>query len=175
MTAIISACGLYRYRLQRDLGLTFPGALVFAYFGVNPSFADEQIDDPTVKKLRGFTTRNNGYRFIVGNVFAYRATDVRELANDPLDEDETNWSHILQIIGEADVLVPCWGNHSKVPSQKAGYFGRVLQAMLDSGKPILHFGTTQSGAPKHPVRLGYNTPLLPWVQSPLYPTAATAQ
>nr|UBL09545.1 Phage protein [Enterobacter cloacae] len=48
-------------------------------------------------------------RFIVGNAFAFRATDVRELATavDPVGPE--NEIHLERIIRDADVLVPCWG------------------------------------------------------------------
>lgn len=118
MSAIISACGLYRHRLDRECCDPFPGSKVFAYFGVNPSTADASRDDATVRKWRGFTQRNNGHKFIVGNLFSYRATDVRELVNDSVDCEAVHWAHIHQIIAEADILVPCWGNSSKIPRSK---------------------------------------------------------
>ena len=77
MNAVISNCGMYRYRLDRTVSDSGP---VFAFFGVNPSTADASSDDSTVRKWRGFTQRWGGSRFIVGNVFAYRSTDVRQLA-----------------------------------------------------------------------------------------------
>jgi hypothetical protein len=175
MSAIISPCGLYRFRLERDCGLPFEGSKVFAFFGVNPSTADANIDDATVRKWRGFTTRNGGARFIVGNAFAYRATDVRALANAPTDHDEANWQHIKQIIADADILVPCWGNRSKVPKHKSFHFDLLTQVLFDSGKPVLHFGTTKSGDPKHPQMLGYDTPLLPWVRPDFSNRSATEQ
>ena len=52
------------------------GDKVIAYFGVNPSTASEFKDDQTLRKWIGFTQRNNGSRFIVGNVFACRTKDV---------------------------------------------------------------------------------------------------
>ena len=76
-SAIISHCGKYRYRLDRMVSDSGP---VYAFFGVNPSTADASVDDATVRKWRGFVQRWGGSRFIVGNVFAYRATDVKELA-----------------------------------------------------------------------------------------------
>ena len=76
-SAIISHCGKYRYRLDRMVSDSGP---VYAFFGVNPSTADASVDDATVRKWRGFVQRWGGSRFIVGNVFAYRATDVNELA-----------------------------------------------------------------------------------------------
>ena len=162
MSAIISACGRYRHRLDRDCCDPFPGSKVFAYFGINPSTADASRDDPTVRKWRGFTQRNNGHKFIVGNLFSYRSTDVRELVNDSGDSEAAHWAHIHQIIAEADILVPCWGNSSKIPRAKRQATQELMQVLLASGKPVLHFGTTKSGDPLHPQMLAYATPLIPW-------------
>lgn len=84
MSATLSPCRTYRYRLDREVDLL--GDKVIAYFGVNPSTADESVDDATVRKWRGFSQRLQASRFIVGNVFAYRATDVNHLAkvDDPV-------------------------------------------------------------------------------------------
>lgn len=157
-TAVISDCQNYRYRLTRELGLF--GDKVFAYFGVNPSTADATIDDRTVSKWIGFTERNGGSRFIVGNVFAYRATDVKELstAKDPIGPDNDN--HILQIISEADILVPCWGSRNKIPPALQFRLDEVLSMLSQSGKPVLTFGLTQSNDPKHPLMLPYTTDLV---------------
>lgn len=83
MSAILSDDLVYRYRLERCVADAGP---VYAYFGGNPSTADHEIDDQTVKKWRGFTKLLGGSRFIVGNVLSFRATDVRALskAHDPL-------------------------------------------------------------------------------------------
>ncbi len=99
-------------RLDRVIGITGP---VYAFFGVNPSTADASLDDATVRKWIGFCKRWGASRLIVGNVFAYRATDVRELTkvNDPHGPDIG--VHLRDFITEADILVPCWGNTTKVP------------------------------------------------------------
>jgi len=159
MSAILSDCGLYRYRLDRDVQ---EEGIVIAYFGVNPSTADATIDDHTVKKWRGFTRINGGRKFIVGNVFSFRATEVEDLVNDLVDCDATHWRHIEQIIAEADVLVPCWGRLIKMPRTKIKRPEVLMQALLDSGKPVLHFGKTKAGDPLHPLMLPYSTPLTPW-------------
>ncbi|WKN20869.1 DUF1643 domain-containing protein [Azotobacter vinelandii] len=160
MSAIISECGRYRYRLERECCPPFEGSKVFAYFGVNPSTADALLDDSTVRKWKGFTARNDGHRFIVGNVFAYRATDVRELRHqdDPFGPE---WlRHTADIIAEADVLVPCWGSLTKLPRGLRGAPGQLLATLHKSGKPVLHFGLTAGGDPKHPLMLGYDTKLI---------------
>ena len=52
-SAIISACGTYRYRLERE----GRGDGATAVIMVNPSTADATLDDPTIRKLRGFGDR----------------------------------------------------------------------------------------------------------------------
>jgi hypothetical protein len=128
---------------------------------VNPSTADASEDDATVRKWIGFTKRNGGRGFVVGNVFSYRATDVKELASQHHDDMSVENSHYIEdIIEQADVLVPCWGNKTKVPATLRSYFDHLKEVLLSAGKPVLCFGTTKSGDPKHPLMLGYDTPLI---------------
>lgn len=161
MSAIISDCGLYRYRLERTVATDGP---VYAFFGINPSTADSTINDATVRKWIGFVKTWGGSRFIVGNVFAYRATDVKTLASveDPFGDDIGD--HIMDIIDAADILVPCWGSTSKVPPKLWFAFDVLMDALVSSDKPVMHFGLTASGGPKHPLMLSYATPLTPWGQ-----------
>ncbi|MBB5190088.1 hypothetical protein HNQ50_000798 [Silvimonas terrae] len=159
MSAIISDCGKFRYRLERTVGMTGP---VYAFFGINPSTADGSVDDATVSKWIGFTKVWGGSRFIVGNVFAFRATDVRVMvkAGDPFGP--YNDTHIQQIIEDADILVPCWGRRSKVPDTLRCYLDDLLDVLVDSGKPVMHLGLTKDGDPKHPLMLAYSTKLQEW-------------
>lgn len=163
MSAILSPCGLYRYRLERTVGMTGP---VYAFFGINPSTADANLDDATVRKWIGFTKAWGGSRFIVGNVFAYRATDVRKLADVTqwLHIERDNWAHLEAIVEAADVLVPCWGDRGKVPRELHNSIDRLRDWLRSIGKPVKHLGLTKGGDPKHPLMLGYDTPLVPWPQ-----------
>lgn len=163
MSAIISECGRYRRRLDRECRPAYEGSLVYAYFGINPSTACATIDDATVKKWTGFTLRNNGHKFIAGNLSDFRSKNPALLVNDTENNGPEYWKVINQIIAEADVLVPCWGRLCKLPVGKRHLPDLLLQALLESGKPVLHFGKTQCGQPKHPQMLAYATPLLPWV------------
>lgn len=163
--AVLSPCGLYRYRLDREVQAT---GKIFAYFGINPSTANDSLDDATVRKWRGFTLRNEGRKFIVGNVFSYRSADVRGLDRANRDhihlQGPDHWPQIREIISDADVLVVCWGDSGKVNRNIRPLIPDLLATLLASGKPVLHFGTTNSGDPLHPLRLGYDTPLTPWVK-----------
>lgn len=159
MSATISECGQYRYRLERDVQMD---GMTFAYFGVNPSTADAMIDDATVRKWIGFTKVYGGRRFIVGNVFAFRSTDVKALmrADDPFGSE--NRAHLTQIAADPDVLVPCWGDTKKVTGPLRHAFGHLLVELVATGKPVKTFGLTAGGDPKHPLMLGYDTPLAAW-------------
>ena len=159
--AVLSPCGTWRYRLDR---IVQDSGVVFAYFGVNGSTATADEDDATVRKWIGFTRINGGRRFIVGNAFGYRATDVRQLAKcaDPIGPE--NDRYLSEIIAEADVLVPCWGNQSKVPAHLRTRFWKLKRTLFAAGKPVKVFGFSKSGDPLHPLMLGYNTPLVDWHQ-----------
>jgi hypothetical protein len=159
MSAVISPCGNYRYRLDREVSDSGP---VYAFFGINPSTADAAINDATVRKWIGFVQRWGGSRFIVGNLFAYRSTDVKALGNveDPFGDEIGDY--VTDIITEADILVPCWGNTSKIPPKHVCAVDVFLDALTSSGKPVKCFGFTKSGDPKHPLMLGYDTELVDW-------------
>lgn len=98
-------------------------------------------------------------------MFAFRATDVKELtkAADPIGCE--NWDHITKIAADADILVPCWGSRTKVPRDYRGRIDRTLRHILAQGKPVKAFGKSASGDPLHPLMLSYSTALVDWVSS----------
>ncbi|MBW9062411.1 DUF1643 domain-containing protein [Rhizobium herbae] len=157
--AVFSDCGLYRMRLDRGVA---DRGFVFAYFGINGATATADDNDHTVTKWTGFTNRNGGARFIVGNVYAFCATDVRELANaaDPVGPD--NDRYLAEIIAEADILVPCWGSRAKLPPRLWPRLDLVADRIFAAAKPVKIFGLTRSGDPLHPLTLPYATPLTDW-------------
>ncbi|MEO0782529.1 MAG: DUF1643 domain-containing protein [Pseudomonadota bacterium] len=161
-TAILSQDGLHRFRLDRSVQSKGPA---YAFIGVNPSTADATEDDATVRKWRGFVKRWGGAKFAVANLFSFRATDVRVLAtcehpNVPIISDK----HIDAVMRNADVIVPCWGNSGKIPRNLRPRIGEILRIAFALGKPIKCFGLTKSGDPKHPLMLGYDTPLVDYTE-----------
>lgn len=159
MSAVISDCGKYRYRLDREIQ---PSGIVIAYFGVNGSKATADIEDQTTRKWAGFTRLNNGRKYISGNPYGWRATDVKELASSPDPVGPENAKYLAEMIEEADLLVPCWGNASKVPLRIRHHIFNLARDLVDSGKPIKVFGLTNWGSPMHPLFLPYSTPLVAW-------------
>jgi hypothetical protein len=158
VSAVISDCGRYRYRLDRD----GPGDGATVIIMVNPSTADAENDDHTIRKLRGFGERNRWGRLIVGNLFAFRATDVRELAstNDPIGPG--NNSHLSEMFAEADRIVCAWGPVSKQPRQYRGIrWNQVVR--LAGPRPLYSIGEpAKCGHPCHPLTLGYDRPIIRW-------------
>lgn len=159
--AVLSPCEMYRYALWRTLDEP-EGDKVFGYIGVNPSTADHTVDDATVRKWRGFTKVNGGCKFVVGNLFAYRSTDVKGLqsAEDSIGPDCDEWLDTM--LDRCDIIVPCWGNSSKIPKDMRYRVSQVTGKILSKDKPVMCLGTTKSGDPKHPLMLSYKTQLEIW-------------
>lgn len=159
--AVLSTCGRYRYHLHRRWG---EGPSV-TFIGVNPSTADASTDDATVRKWRGFSERWGYGAFDVVNLFAYRATDVRELtsAADPVGADNDEFLRAAFEDTSASLIVPCWGDRSKLPKALRTRVGRVRLMLTAASAPVRVFGLTASLDPKHPLMLGYATPLQDWL------------
>lgn len=163
--ALLSDCGRYRYRLEREalpLDLLGGPQRVVVFIGVNPSTADAVADDATVRKWRGFAARWGYTRFVVGNLFAYRATQVAALAaaEDAIGPDCD--AHLQTMLREAEIVVPCWGERGKLPPRLRSRIDQVWALIRAAGRPVHALGITTSGDPKHPLMLGYDTPLVPW-------------
>ncbi|HFT8008603.1 TPA: DUF1643 domain-containing protein [Burkholderia cenocepacia] len=159
MSAIISSCCGYRYRLEREIA---PTGIVVAFFGVNPSYAAATVRDHTDLKWTGFAHRWGARKYIAGNPFAFRSPRVRDLATvvDPIGPE--NDAYLARIIAEADLLVPCWGDRGKLPKHLWPRLGVVTAMLCTSGKPVKVFGLTAGGDPRHPLMLSYDTPLIDW-------------
>jgi hypothetical protein len=163
MSALFSeggeALGVYRWRLDREVQ---DEGVVAALVGVNPSTAGAEANDHTIRKDLGFARVHGWSRIIKVNKFAFRATDVRELANafDPIGPECDDY--LRQAFAEADVLVPCWGPLSKLPKRLRRRYIEVARMMERTGKPIMCLGTAKDGQPLHTLTLGYDTPLVAW-------------
>ena len=159
MSAVLSPCGQYRYRLERDIGMFGPVAAVIM---VNPSTADAEVDDPTIRRVIGFGKRLGWSRVIVGNVFAYRATNIRDLATarDPVGQDNTK--HLHSIFNEVDLAVVAWGPLSKLPPSLRSEWRSVYEIAVASGIQPQCLGKAKDGHPRHPLMLSYHSELADW-------------
>lgn len=140
-SAVFSACGLYRHRLDREVQ---SHGLVLLYSGVNGSTAGAEAEDQTTMKWRGFTLRNNGRKYIAVNPFGKTAKDVKHLATvaDPVGPE--NARHVAEAIAEADILIPCWGSRNKIPQRLWHYLDEMRDLFFASGKPVFTLEPTAS-------------------------------
>ena len=160
-SAILSDCGLYRYRLDREVdGLL--GSKTVAFVMVNPSTADAETDDATIRKVVGFARRIGARRVIVGNLFAYRATDIKALRGAPDPIGIENDAHLRRILGESDICIAAWGALSKLPPNLRRRWSCFHDMATSAGKMLMCLGTAQDGHPLHPCMIGYDRPVIEW-------------
>lgn len=154
--AVISDCGKYRYVLTRGpIGEGPPAIWGLA----NPSTADADIDDPTVRRVWGFTQRLGHRWFILVNPMAYRATKPEALLDiaDPVGpENEAGVRWLAHKYPFATYVVG-WGTAIKPPLLKHAFsFTNWLTA---HGATLHCLGRTSAGQPRHPLMLAGDTPL----------------
>lgn len=161
MSAVFSPCGTWRYRLDRDLGRTGP---VVAILGVNPSTADAERNDATIRKDIGFGARLGWGHLVKGNLFAFRSTDIRGLRTAADPRGPENDAYLEQIMREADTVVAAWGPTSKLPPVLRKRWVTVSLMAERLGVPLMCFGVAADGQPRHTLMLAYETPLVPWTR-----------
>ena len=145
-SAIFSPCLKYRYSLSRVWNPKLPTVV---FVGLNPSTADEQEDDPTVRRCIAFARKWHFGSLNLVNLFAYRSTDPTCLtkAEDPVGPE--NDAHIVQSVVRAKRVVIAWGTKGTLLSRDR----QVLSLLPDSHC----LGITKEGYPKHPLYLAGNT------------------
>lgn len=126
---------------------------------LNPSTAEAEIDDPTIRRCMAFAQAWGYSALSVRNLFALRATNPREIlkAEDPVGpQGDTE----LAVATTASRVVVAWG--AKVPFDR----DRKAMAMLQ-GVPLWCLGTTKHGHPRHPLYVAGSQPLVPFASATL--------
>lgn len=151
--AVFSPCRIYRYELWRRWG--YGGYAMF--IGLNPSTADEIQDDPTVRRCIRYAKAWGFDALCMTNIFAYRATDPRDMkaASDPIGGTENDRT-LLERASEAGVVVAAWGTHGTFNGR-----GEAVRALLRDCN--LHYlRQTQDGHPSHPLYLPADLTPIQW-------------
>jgi hypothetical protein len=145
--AIFSECGKYRYQLSRlwDDGLPFAMCI-----GLNPSTANADTDDPTIRRLTSLMQRKGYGGFYMTNLFALISPYPEDLrvCPDPVKDNDLWLMHTSE---RCDDVIFCWGNFPM-----AQYRAKKVIPMFPKA---LCFGTNANGSPKHPLYLGKDTML----------------
>lgn len=158
--ATISGCGKYRYTLTRELSDSSRNAI---FIMLNPSTADAEQDDPTIRRCMGFARSWGCGRLVVLNLFAIRATKPSDMlsADDP--EGPENWESFRRYLEypddpmtrERDVIVCAWGAHGTHRDQDKTVMGWLDRWAIEPKC----LGETKAGQPKHPLYVAAATPL----------------
>lgn len=155
--AVISDDGVYRYSLTREWG-TEGGFVNFIM--LNPSTADAQIDDPTIRRCIGFAKGWGFGGLIVTNLYAFRATDPKALdkAADPIGPFWVD--SIINAAKDSRMIVFAWGNFG---AQAMPRLIPIIEPFLGR---VCHLGLTKTKQPKHPLYLSKKTIPILWTRPP---------
>lgn len=147
--ATLSNNGVYRYVLGREW--SDRAVHLATFIMLNPSTADAELDDPTIRRCIGFAKSWGLDGIIVGNLYAFRATDPRDLwkADEPTGgqrNDDILQELMLGARARRDPLVAAWGANARPD--------RVDAVMSLRGSDAFSaLGVTKDGAPRHPLYL----------------------
>ncbi len=142
-SAVVSPCSRYRYTLDRWWGRV--NTVVFIM--LNPSTADADLDDATIRRCMGFA---RGWWFTgitVVNLFAFRSTNPLDLkrVRDPIGPE--NNEYIERAVSPRSLCVAAWGNHGTLHDRDMD----VTKQLRRSGIDLWTFGLTKAGCPRHPL------------------------
>jgi hypothetical protein len=160
-SAEVSTDGRYRYELRRIVAPLYRGTV--CWIGFNPSTADAEEDDATIRLVSGFT-RRWGYRdLVVVNRWPLRDTDpagvdIWRTFWSQAEEDAVtlNDAYIDRATGAADLVIAAWGALGNTDSY-------ALRERLDRAGIKLHaLGFTNAGHPRHPRGVLATAQPIPW-------------
>lgn len=150
--AHISECGKYRYCLERIWG-TSESPKYVCWIMLNPSTADSEIDDPTIRRCIKFSQKFGYDGMFVVNLFALRATNPKELykSNDPIGPENLNAITFHEIYD----TIAAWGNN------------KIVKNWMSDNKIFLPdklycLGVNKNGSPKHPLYVRGDITLKDW-------------
>jgi hypothetical protein len=154
--AALSGDGRYRYLLTRGTYDRAKRSLLWMM--LNPSDADHERDDATIRRCNGFCLHWQIPYYEVGNLYGLRSPYPRALwaAADPVGPD--NDRYLLAAAARADIIVLAWGSHGKRAKQRAD----DVMALLWKFNARFHvLGWSKGGDPRHPLMMPSHASLLP--------------
>lgn len=147
--AIISECKKYRYQLARIWDDKKP---TVTFIMLNPSTADANKDDATIRRCIGFASSWGFGGIKVVNLFPYRSTDPKELLKARNPFGDSNHRHIFSCFNNSEKTVCAWGNSAIVNKLIKKY--SLYMPLLNIPTEELHYiELANDGTPKHPLYL----------------------
>ena len=166
--ATFSESGTYRYTLYRRWKL---GPLVM-WLMLNPSTADANIEDPTIRRCIRFSQEWGYGGLLVGNLYALRSTDPKALKSYPDPVGARNDFELVGMAEDADLMiVGAWGANGNVMSNRVLHVQNLLPRMHCLGLDNQPF-VTKEGHPRHPLYVQRQAQPVLWPELP-YPEGWT--
>ena len=151
--AVVSDDGVFRYWLLRQKLADVP---VLPFCMLNPSKADSEIDDPTARKIVEFSTRLGYGGACAINMYAYRATDPRDLkqAGYLIGPDNDTWLRYVATSAALQnvPLICAWGAHARGTDR----VDEVLKLFRETEVCLMALKLLDDGTPAHPLMLPYS-------------------
>lgn len=153
-TAEFSHCLKYRYALTRTWSRD-PGRGRVAWIMLNPSIADAEKDDPTIRRCISFSQFWGAGGLTVVNLFALRSTDPSELEKHyhaASRQPENDEAIVAACSGHR--IIAAWGSHRMVRGRDRQVWDLLQKAYPD--RSIECLGLTNGGHPRHPLYVKHN-------------------
>jgi len=184
-TAWLSHCGTYRYRLDRELDVDVEVEVVrparvtidtrVTFLMLNPSTADDQVNDPTVAKCCKYAA-TWGYRHLcVVNLFALRSTDPEFLYSHHEPIGQSNDRAISDALWASDMVVCAWGTHGAHLDRGRQIARQIVQTGPEAVARLHVLKLCKDGQPGHPLYLRDSLRPRPWVEVNGFAAAEPAQ
>lgn len=157
-SATLSPCGTYRYMLERHWTNIREHGQTVVWVMLNPSTADAETDDRTIRKCIEFSKRWGYSALTVVNLFALRSSTPKALYKhpDPIGEVNDTIIEIAATSAYTGVVVAAWGQHGA--HQNRGLIVSARLRELES-TPMRIGPPTKGGHPWHPLYRPYEMPL----------------
>ncbi|MEQ8318782.1 MAG: DUF1643 domain-containing protein [Rhodospirillales bacterium] len=162
--ADISKCGRYRYCLWRIWDETLPE---LGFVMLNPSTADAETDDPTIRVCIGRAKRTGYGGIRVVNLFNYRATNPAELktVDDPIGTFHSPADEVVCM-----KVIAAWGDHGTLLGLHRARWQEVAEDFcVFYGMGLWALGLTKQGQPRHPLYLSYDIKPFLWIDGSSWP------
>ena len=140
----------YRYLLKHTREPLFAPKLC-TWIGLNPSIANETQLDPTLRRVREFSTAWGYNGFIMTNLFALISTDSKRLYTEADPVGPENDLHILQALQGTDVVIVAWGAVGGLKNRCTSVL-KILSAV-----DLFCLKKTKDGYPNHPLYVAGDT------------------
>ena len=144
-SAILSSCQKHRLQLWREWDSNLPQVL---FIMLNPSTADHEQDDPTLRRCIDFAKQWGYGGLYIGNLYSLRAADPKTLLKVSKFSHIDNCKHVSTMAQQCQLVVCAWGNYPIIKK-----LGIPLNIFKQLNQKLHCIDLSKTGTPKHPLYL----------------------